>query len=194
LIDECLGKPLVEKVVATFAPAVEELAAAAESRARILTPRLELIPLGREHAEDLFTVLSDRTLYEYTGGAPPASVADLRDRYAGLESRHSPDRAELWLNWALSEAATGTSVGWLQATVNARYADLAWLVGTPWQRRGYATEAVRALVIWLRGAGVSVVRANVHPLHTASQRVAANAGLLRTSETIDGEDVWVCRI
>ena len=171
-----------------------ELAAAAESSARISTSRLELIPLEREHAENLFSVLSDATLYEYTGGVPPASVAELRDRYTRLEARRSPDGAELWLNWVLREAATGASVGWFQATVTARYADLAWVVGASWQRRGYATEAVRALVIWLRRAGVKMFRAKIHPLHTASQRVAANVGLLRTAETIDGEDVWVCRI
>jgi RimJ/RimL family protein N-acetyltransferase len=171
-----------------------ELATAAESDASISTSRLNLIPLEREHAENLFSVLSDATLYEYTGGVPPASVAELRTRYARLEARHSPDGAELWLNWALSEAASGTSVGWFQATVTARYADLAWVVGTSWQRRGYATEAAQALIVWLRRAGVKVVRARVHPRHVASQRVAANIGLLRTAETIDGEDVWASRI
>jgi RimJ/RimL family protein N-acetyltransferase len=172
----------------------DELAAAAESDARISTERLELVPLEREHTENLFSVLSDATLYEYTGDVPPASVAELRARYARLEARRSPDGAELWLNWVLSENATGMSIGWVQATVTARYTDVAWVVGTLWQRRGYATEATRALIVWLRSAGVKVVRARIHPMHTASQRVAANVGLLRTLETIDGEDVWVRRI
>ena len=168
-----------------------ELAAVAESDARISTDRLELIPLEREHAESLFSVLSDATLYEHTGGVPPASVAELRVRYARLEARRSPDGAELWLNWVLRETATGMSVGCVQVTVTARYADLAWVVGTSWQRRGYATEAARALIVWLRCAGVKVVRAKIHPMHTASQRVATNVGLSRTPETMDGEDVWV---
>ncbi len=141
-----------------------------------------------------FSVLSDATLYEYTGDEPPASVAELRARCARLEARRSPDGAELWLNWVLSEIATGVSVGWLQATVTARYADVAWVVSTLWQRRGYATEAARALIIWLRYAGVKVVRAKIHPMHAASQRVAANVGLSRTPETIEGEDVWLGRL
>ena len=170
-----------------------ELTAAAESGARIWTDRLELIPLLRDHAEDLFSVLSDARLYEYMGGAPPASVAELHARCARLEARRSPDRAELWLNWLISETATGMSIGWMQATVTARYADLAWVLGTLWQRRGYATEAARASMVWLRCAGVTVFRAKIHPTHIASQRVAANAGLARTPETIDGEDVWVSR-
>ena len=171
-----------------------ELAAAAESDASISTDRLDLIPLKREHAENMFSVLSDATLYEYTGDVPPASVAELRARYARLEVRRSPDGAEWWLNWVLSETATGMSIGWAQVTVTASYADLAWVVGTRWQRRGYATEATRALIVWLQCAGVKVIRAKVHPTHAASQRVAANVGLLRTPEAIDGEDVWLGRI
>jgi RimJ/RimL family protein N-acetyltransferase len=170
-----------------------ELAAVAAD-ASISTSRLDLIPLARVHAENLFSVLSDTALYEFTGGVPPASVAELRAWYARLEARRSADGAELWLNWVLSESATGSSVGWFQATVTASYADVAWVVGTPWQRRGYATEAARALIVWLGRAGVKVVRAKIHPRHAASRRVAANAGLLCTAETIDGEDVWVGRI
>jgi RimJ/RimL family protein N-acetyltransferase len=170
------------------------LTATAASDARISTDRLQLIPLQREHAEDLFSLLSDATLYQYTGDAPPSSVAELRVRYSRLEARHSSDGAELWLNWVLSEIATGMSVGWVQATVTARHADVAWVVGTLWQRCGYATEAAQALIVWLRCAGVRLVRAKIHPMHTASQRVAENVGLLRTSEAIDGEDVWVAHL
>ncbi len=171
-----------------------ELTSAAALDARISTDRLELIPLERKQAENLFSVLSDATLYQYTGDDPPASVAELRVRFAHLEARRSPDGAELWLNWVLSETATGMSVGWVQATVTARYADVAWVVGTRWQRRGYATEAARALMTWLRRASVKVVRAKIHPMHTASQRVAANVGLSRILETIDGEEVWMGRL
>lgn len=94
----------------------------------------------------------------------------------------------------LSEAASGMAIGWVQATITARHADLAWVVGRLWQRRGYATEAARGVIVWLRRAGVKQVRAKIRPTHTASQRVAANVGLVRTSETVDGEDVWVERL
>jgi RimJ/RimL family protein N-acetyltransferase len=163
----------------------------AEQDARIATARLELVPVLREHANELFSVLSDPRLYEFTHEAPPGSVAELQARYSFLESRRSPDGTQAWLNWILFELATGSSIGYVQATVEARQADIAWVVGTPWQRRGYATEAVAAMIVWLHGAGVQVVRAKVHPLHIASQRVAAKAGLALTRETVDGENVWV---
>jgi RimJ/RimL family protein N-acetyltransferase len=170
-----------------------DLPAVAAADARLSTERLTLTPLTREHAEPLFRVLSDSKLYQYTGGTPPGSADQLRAWYAQLESGRSGDGAELWLNWMLSESASGASIGWIQATVTAHFADIAWIVGTPWQGRGYATEAARALVSWLRRAGATVVRAKVHAAHIASQHVAANAGLSRIAETIEGEDVWIAR-
>jgi [ribosomal protein S5]-alanine N-acetyltransferase len=97
-----------------------DLVALAELDARIPTERLELWPLGREHAGDLFSVLSDSSLYQYTRDVPPASLSDLRATYAYLETRRSPDGTELWLNWVLREIASGMTIGYVQATVNSR--------------------------------------------------------------------------
>jgi len=162
-------------------------------RARLSTARLELTPLQREHAEELFSVLSDSSLYEYTHDGPPLSPSELRNRYARLESRRSPDGSEAWLNWVLIDRSTGMSIGYVQATVSSDRADVAWVVGTHWQRRGFATEAAQAMIVWLRSAGVRVVRAMINPMHAASQQVAINVGLSRTDRMIEGEDVWECR-
>jgi RimJ/RimL family protein N-acetyltransferase len=154
----------------------------------IRSDRLDLIPLVRSHADGLFAVLANDALYEYTCETPPASLPALRDRFARLEARRSPDGTQAWLNWLL--LVSGQAVGYVQATVTAAEADVAWVVGVPWQGRGYASEAARAMISWLRSAGVRVVRANIHPEHSASQRVARKAGLSRTAETVDGEEVW----
>lgn len=89
-------------------------------------------------------------------------------------------------------AGDGQAIGHLQATVvdDGREADIAWLIGTPWQGRGYAGEAARAIVDWLEANGVKTVAAHVHPGHAASARVAANAGLARTTDVENGEIVW----
>ena len=63
-------------------------------------------------------------------------------------------------------------------------------MGVPWQRRGLAQEAARALVHWLREAGVTKLIAYIHPEHKASQSVARAAGLAPTAEWLDGEIAW----
>jgi RimJ/RimL family protein N-acetyltransferase len=69
-------------------------------------------------------------------------------------------------------------------------AEIAWIVGSPWQGRGIATEAARALVAWLGQQSVRTVIAHIHPEHAASAAVAAAAGLVPTGELHDGEQRW----
>ncbi|MDQ0748669.1 RimJ/RimL family protein N-acetyltransferase [Streptomyces africanus] len=82
-------------------------------------------------------------------------------------------------------------MGTVQATVaEDRCAEFAWVVGSPWQGRGFASEAARGLVAWLRGQGVQTITAHIHPDHLASAAVAAGAGLAATEEEQDGEVRW----
>ena len=159
--------------------------------ADLRTARLDLTPILREHAPLLFAALSDPALHEHTGGAPPATVDALARRFTAWEARQSPDGSERWLNWMVRERLSGDAVGYVQATVVESRADLAWVIGVRWQRRGYATEAGRAVFAWLASQGITTVRACIKPAHAASQGVAARLGLRRTEAWIDGEEVWV---
>ncbi|MFF1792347.1 GNAT family N-acetyltransferase [Kitasatospora sp. NPDC058243] len=150
--------------------------------------RLDLLPIGPEHAEELAAALADPALHAFTGGSP-ATADDLRVRYARLAAG-SPDPAETWGNWALRLRADGSLTGYVQTTVSPGAADLAWVVGTPWQGRGLATEAARALLSHLAAAGVSTVTAHIHPDHHASAAVARALGLTPTDEQQDGETRW----
>ncbi|WP_037619100.1 GNAT family N-acetyltransferase [Streptomyces aureus] len=153
------------------------------------TPRLDLLPLRPEHADEMAGVLSDPALHTFIGGAPDTPGA-LRARYERLAAG-SPDPGVLWLNWVLRERATGSLVGTVQATVTDGTAEVAWVVGTPWQGRGYAVEAARSLVRQLvRTYPLTTVVAHVHPAHHASAAVAAAAGLTATDEIQDGETRW----
>ena len=151
------------------------------------TARLELTPLTVADADAMATVLADEHLHEFIGGQP-ATVEELRARYARqVAGSGRPD--EVWLNWIVRVA--GVPVGYVQATVEppAGTADVAWVIGTPWQGNGYATEAAAGLVAWLRGRGLAVTAA-IAPGHRASERVAAAVGLSVTDELVDGERVW----
>jgi RimJ/RimL family protein N-acetyltransferase len=163
---------------------------------RIDTRRLVLEPLQVAHAEEMVSVLGDAALYEYTGGAPP-TLDELRARYARQVSGGSPDRTQGWLNWIAREREQLTAVGTVQANLVPEeedvVAEVAWVIGVPYQRRGYAIEAAKAMVAWLGRHDVIVVAARVNPRHAASIAVATRLGLTATCTILDGETRWTGR-
>jgi RimJ/RimL family protein N-acetyltransferase len=155
--------------------------------------RLLLEPLRVEHADELASVLNDRSLYRFTGGSPPTQE-ELRARFERQVLGRSPDGRAAWLNWVLRERATSRVVGTVQATVKdgaaSRTAELAWVIGTQHQGNGFAREAAAVMAAWLRDQGVTRLRAHVHPDHHASMAVARAVGLEPTGTIVDGEQRW----
>jgi RimJ/RimL family protein N-acetyltransferase len=158
----------------------------------LTTRRLELEPLGPDHARELARVLDDPALHAFTGGAP-STEDELRERYARQSAGRSPDGTQDWLNWVVRDSATREAVGTVQATVSdhGRTAELAWVIATSSQGEGLATEAATAIRDALRADGVTMFVAHIHPDHAASAAIARRLGLRPTSPRADGEIRWV---
>jgi RimJ/RimL family protein N-acetyltransferase len=156
--------------------------------APLRTERLELEPLRVEHAHELFSLLDDPELHRFIGGRPDA-LAELTERLRRQAAGASPDGSQGWLNWVLR--SDGAVVGRVQATLTGSTAELAWVVGTAHQGRGYATEAGLAVAEWLGTQGVTTLVAHIHPDHAASAGVARRLGLVATDARQDGEVRWV---
>jgi len=154
------------------------------------TERLDLLPITAEHAPEMFEVLNDPALHTYTGGSPPPDPDALTRLYRIWERRMAPDGSELWLNWVVRLRETGDLIGYLQMGVAPGRADIAWVIGSFWQRRGFATEGARAMVDWLSELGVREIRASIHPDHAASIRIAEHLGLQETEEAVGPERIW----
>ena len=142
----------------------------------------------------MWPVLDDARLHEFTGGSPLSAEA-LTARFERLAKRGSQDGDQLWGNWVLRSRETWSAVGLVQATLpaagpGAGPAEVAWVVATAAQGRGYAKEAARSLADRLSESGWSVA-AYIHPGHLASQHVARAAGMVRTDEARDGEQRWI---
>jgi RimJ/RimL family protein N-acetyltransferase len=153
----------------------------------LASERLRLEPLTADHAGTMLAVLADPSLYDFTGGVPP-TLAELSARYDRQSVGHSPDGAEQWLNWIV--VLGEEPIGYVQATVAADAAEIAWVVSPEHQGRGLATEAATAMVDWLYAAGVTQVVAHIHPDHTASAAVARRLGLQPTDVVEEGEVRW----
>lgn len=160
-----------------------------------VTARLDVLPLRVAYADEMAAVLGDPALHTYTGGTPE-TADELRARY-GRQTAGSPDPAVRWWNWVLRVRGEGRLAGYVQATVDVpgAEAEIAWVVGTRWQGRGYAKEAAAGLVAHLLAAGpgtgaVRTVLAHIHPDHDASAAVAGAAGLAPTEQWCEGERRW----
>ena len=142
-------------------------------------------------AAEMAEALAGTAIYRYIGGQAP-TVQELAARYTAQSIGSSPDGRETWLNWIIR--GQGRSIGFVQATVegDGATADVAWVVGEPFQRRGTATEASRAMLTWLRRQQPSLrITASIHPQNTASASVAHNLGLAPTGHLdADGEQLW----
>ena len=152
--------------------------------------RLRLLPVEQKHADGMYPLLKDASLYRYTGGQPPANLDAVSCWFSALESRLSADKKELWFTWILNTHEQAACIGYVQATVRESTAELAWLVGTEFQRLGYASEAVACLANWLQNDDITSLQAYIHPGHEASQKIAASVGLRKTANQVDDEDLW----
>ena len=152
---------------------------------------MALEPLMPAHATEMVVVLDDPALHRYVGGRP-LGLEELERRYERQSRASSEDESERWFNWIIRDRSSREAVGYVQATVETatRIADVAWVVGSRYQGRGYSREAARAMLWWLHGQGVSAVTARIYPDNRASERVARALGLGPTPATVDGEVVW----
>ncbi|MFI5345961.1 MAG: GNAT family N-acetyltransferase [Elusimicrobiota bacterium] len=157
------------------------------SRALVLNARLEtrhlvLEPLAAAHAPAMFARLKDDALYVWISAAPPESVGHLQKRWERLESRLAPAGDKAWLNWAVRQASDGAYVGKMDAEVDAANiaTNIGYLIFPAFWGRGYASEAVAAVIEHLRRHGVEELRATVTSGNTASTRVLEKSGFVRT--------------
>ncbi|MGP9683882.1 GNAT family N-acetyltransferase [Brachybacterium sp. AOP3-A1-3] len=156
-----------------------------------MTETVTLRPLRVTDAAEMAVVLAHPDLYRYTGGEPP-NEAELERLYAIQTRGRSADGTEEWLNDIVVVGDAQRAVGFVQATLptDQRTAEISWVIGQPWQRRGYAGRAARLLTDSLRARGVTQVIAHIHPDHVASQRVAERLGMSPTDVVVDGETRW----
>jgi [ribosomal protein S5]-alanine N-acetyltransferase len=109
-----------------------------------------LEPQRAAHAEEMFALLCDPKIYRYEN-EPPASLEWLRERFARLESRRSPDGREQWLNWVV-RLETGEAAGYVQATVyEDGHAAIAYVVASRFWDKGIGRAAVSRLLELLQG-------------------------------------------
>ena len=158
---------------------------------KLVTARLTLEPLTREHAPEMFTALADPAIYLYVDEAPPVSIEKLADRYSRLESRRSGDGTEYWLNWVARETATGNIAGYVQATVAGSRAFIAYVIAPSFQGKGFGREAAFAMIGELQYTyNVRQLRANVDLRNAASLALLRSLGFREIAGADAGDQLF----
>ena len=154
----------------------------------LTTPRLRLEPQVAGHAEALLEVLADPRTHTYIPSEPPTDLNALRARYARLETRRSPDGTEWWLNWTVFAALE--AIGTVQASVRHTEgsADVAYVFAPAAWGRGYAAEAMRAVLGFLPTLGVVRAKAYIDTRNLASQRLITRLGFVQVGEILAADE------
>lgn len=147
-------------------------------QSRLETARLVLEPIVESHAEEMWTLFNDPELHHYVP-FEPLSLEKQKERCARWASRRSPDGAEIWLNWAGRDKASGLVVAHFQGGVKEPgSASIGYLVAKAYQRKGYAAEGLEAVFEYLRSElGVREVKAWSDTRNVASHQLARKLGM-----------------
>ena len=142
---------------------------------------LSLEPQTVVHADGMFALLSDPAIYEFEN-EPPPSLEWLSTRFAKLESRHSADGSQQWLNWVV-RLPTSALAGYVQATIEHEgQASIAYVFSSAYWGRGLAREAVAAMIAELAANyGVRSVIAVLKRANFRSSRLLERLGFARGS-------------
>ena len=135
--------------------------------------RLQMKRVQTQLTPLIWPILNDPKLYTYLPEDPP-SLAILEKRFSFWEPGISPDQSEYWLNWVLQDLESQFMVGTIQAGVHreSKVATIAYILGSDFQRKGYAFEAISALIEFLqKDYQVSQIKAWIDTRNTPSIRL-----------------------
>jgi RimJ/RimL family protein N-acetyltransferase len=145
-------------------------------QADLLTARLVLRPLRAADAAAFWPILSDPALYTWIDRDPPITRAALDARFARIAQRTAPGRTDQWLNWtvwSLGDEALGIVEATVPVTNNVH---VAYMFAPAHWGKGYATEAVGAVLEAMASAGAASFEAIIDARNLASVALARRVG------------------
>lgn len=162
------------------------------SREPLFTPRLELRRTRVEDAAAIFPALRDPLMYLYVPRSAPIDPADVAQRFARVMPETAPNRLDQWLNWTVWLRDGGAGLGAIEATIKPdRRVEIGYLFDPRVWRRGFAREAVGAMIAHLSQNGAASFEAVIDIRNEASKALAASLGFaLRETRGLD--EFWHC--
>lgn len=153
------------------------------------TNRLDLQPAEPRHAALTWPYLADVAMWEFFPAMRPPTLEALRLRYERW-SRDVPyfGAPERWENWICMQRSDGAAVGEAQATYAGSSVYIAYAIFIPFQRKGYAKEAMAQVVHHARDVhGARLAIAEMAVANRASIALAESLGFARVTKRRDSD-------
>lgn len=169
----------------------------------LVTERLILRPLAPEDATSIWQMAGDRDIAAQSTRIP--HPYEKEDAVLWIESQKEECLKGTQLNFAITDRSNGTLlgiIGLLHINRDNETAEMGYWVGKTYWNRGYATEAVKAVLNYsFRILGLNRIYSHYMKKNPASGRVLAKCGFLHEGSLRQHvkkwgifEDIEVCAI
>ncbi len=153
----------------------------------LATERLTIRRFTQADAVTFAAYRSDPDVARYQSWNPPISLDQAREFIDSLDGWH-PDTPGEWFQFAIAERPSDMHVGDLALLCddgNARLATVGFTLSASAQGKGYATEALTALLDYLfRRRGKHRVSADCDTRNTSSARLLERVGMRREAHHV----------
>lgn len=138
----------------------------------------------------MFEALRDPAIYTFIPRTVPKTAEELAARFARVIEETAPGRAEQWLNWTVWLSETDAPLGMVEATVDAAHmVAVAYLFDPRVHGRGYAREAITAMIAHLAAQGASAFEAIIDVRNSPSRALVEALGFVHV-DTVGIDETW----
>lgn len=145
----------------------------------IQTERLLLRQFTYDDVEDILMLVSYPSIAQAMPEITPTHAGAMQ--YVATQNDYQPFERDKCFDLAVEQKANGRVIGVVTLVTKAhRQAEIGYAVGTPYRRRGVATEAAHALVAYgFTHLGLHRIQAKANASNAASWRVMERLGMRR---------------
>ena len=152
------------------------------------TDRLRLEPQVETHTDGLMCALESPQTHEFIPGDPPTDREKFMDRMKKLESRISPDGLQRWLNWTVFSGLEVIGTVQADATDSTSSASIAYMFHPNSWGKGFAFEAVTAMLEHLKLQGITGFKAWTDTRNLASHKLLQRLVFTKTEEIKNADE------
>lgn len=143
----------------------------------ITAPRLNLRKFKDYDAPAMFEWLNDGKVLRYFVAPPPKSIEEARQMIQSWRGQYAEDT---FMRWCIAEATDNSAVGEIAASVDIETscAEVEYVIAPEARRKGYASEALSAIIDYLHKIGIHRVTAEIRDTNGPSAKTAEAAGMV----------------